>query len=146
MNCLFSYCFNDPVIENTMKQPLTNSTIITIVDELEEVVLEKILEPVVNDTIQKITGQDISGVINTFVRTEVEPTIESVLNNEINIGLLLTEKMASPMITPIIKEVETNIVPIMNQVEIILPELKNEIETTKSGFTDISTLLTNTQT
>ena len=141
MNCLFSCCFNEPVIETTINQPLTNSSIITMVDKLEETILEKVVEPIIDNAIQKITGQDISGVIGIFIKKELEPAIECLLNNELDNGLLIAEKIARPIITPIIQEVETNIVPIMNQVEIISPQLKNEIENAKTVLTDVSTLL-----
>jgi len=128
MSCLFAFCFKDstePVInniENTLKKPLTNASIISIVDELEEVVLEKVLEPIVDNIAQKIIGQDISGVIDNFVKTEIEPVIEGIINNEIEIGLMTVEKMAAPIVTSVI----TPVSPVLNQVEQSYSLMRNE--------------------
>jgi len=150
---LFSCCFklcsvedaqNNPTINkisDVLKEPLTNSSIVVIVDELEEAVLEKVLEPVVDGVVKNITGHDISGVIHDFVEKEIEPRVEKLLNAGVNTGLLAIEKVSAPIIIPILDQVETIVVPVLDQVETIVPSFHNGIEDVKIVLNNASTLL-----
>ena len=78
MNYLFACCFKDSTDHtstNVLKQPITNESVVFIVDHLEESILENILEPGVNDVVKKISGQDISGVVDNFVKKEVDSIV-----------------------------------------------------------------------
>ena len=144
---LFSCCFKDstdPTINNisdVLKEPLTNSSIVGIVDELEEAVLEKVLEPVVDGVVKNITGKDMSGVIHNFVEKEIEPRVEKLLNAGVNTGLLAIEKVAAPIIIPILDQVDAIVVPVLDQVENIVPSFRNGIEDVKIVLNNASTLL-----
>jgi hypothetical protein len=78
MSCLFAFCFKDSTdptvikVSKVLEKPLTTSSVILIADELEEAVLENILEPGLNDVVKKVSGQDISGVIDNFIKKDVE--------------------------------------------------------------------------
>ena len=74
-----------------------------IADELEEAVLENVLEPELNVVVKKVTGQDISGVIDTFVKKDVEPVVEHLLNLEIEIGIKAVKQI--PIVKPVVKPV-----------------------------------------
>jgi hypothetical protein len=104
MNCLFAFCFKDstdPASSKVLEKPLTTSSIILLADDLEEAVLENVLEPGVNRVVKKITGQDISGVIDTFVKKDVEPVVEKVMKPEIEMGIKAVKQ--SPIVIPVVK-------------------------------------------
>jgi len=93
MSCLFAFCFKDSTdptvikVSKVLEKPLTTSSVILIADELEEAVLENILEPGLNDVVKKVSGQDISGVIDNFIKKDVEPVVEKALNPAVEIGI-----------------------------------------------------------
>jgi hypothetical protein len=73
-----------------LKKPITNSSVVLIVDDLEESVLENLLETDVNGVAEKITGQD------------VEPAVEKVLNPEIELGINTIKQATEPIIIPVV--------------------------------------------
>ena len=147
MSCLFSFCCGtntgviETNIENTLKKPLTNASLVSVVDELEKGLLEQVLEPAVAGLVQKATGMDISGVITGFIKSEIEPAVEGVLNNEVTLGLTVVEKVAAPVLEPLVTDFETDAVPLLNALEGVAPSLQGEIEEAKTVVADTASLL-----
>ena len=108
MSCLFTWCLKDSTDPNMnktskiLKEPITNSSVVLIVDDLEESVLENLLEPGLNTVVENTTGQDISGVVDTFVKKYVEPAVEKVLNPEIELGINTIKQATESIIIPVV--------------------------------------------
>jgi len=103
----FWCCFNtveeniDHPIGKLIKNGLTNNSIVTTIDKIEENILEKNILP----GVISIVGQDLSGVIQNVIITHIEPVLEKITNSELNFALTVGENTVKPIIT----EIETNI-------------------------------------
>ena len=93
MNC-FTCCFS---LSHTVEEPvdiksgITDIGIIHTIDVTEENI-ELYIEPEIID----IIGEDLSGVVLSFVKKTVEPTLETVINKNVSLSLAVIENIAAP--------------------------------------------------
>lgn len=138
MSCLFRGCFGltTSVIENNiqtcLKEPLTNASIVCVVDELGEGVLEKVVQPGICCIVGSVTGMDISGVLTNVIETTVEPAVDGLLNPAVSDGLTLVENSVSPVVEPILDTVNNEAMPLLNGADMIIEGTKSVVSNTES--------------
>lgn len=132
MNC-FSFCWSN--YKQSVEDPVTfmrarNDSVIMFLDKIEETVLE----PLVDEAVQHVTGQDLSGAIHTFIKTTCEPLVDkeatvlltTVENKVEDIVKPIVKSYVDHYVEPVIQVVETRVLPL---VEPILPgAVKDELE------------------
>jgi hypothetical protein len=73
-------------VQDALKRPITNESIICMIDQIEGKTIESVadtVKPVINGVVQPIIGIDVSGNIDTLVKTVIEPAVQIATNEKI---------------------------------------------------------------
>lgn len=129
MNC-FSFCWSN--YKQSVEDPATfvrerNNSVVQVLDKIEE----SLLEPLVDNVVERVTGHDLSGAIHEFVKNTYRPIVDkeatvlltTVENKVEDIVKPIVKSYVDHVVEPVIQEIETRVIPL---VEPILPEVVKE--------------------